>query len=81
HTKVKTKIKEDISEFVKAVPVKETVKTAASERADAVLSAAFNISRAAAAEAVKSGKVFVNWVPVTSGSKKLSVGNSIAYTY
>lgn len=77
HTKVKAEIKEDISEYVKAVPIKETVKTAASERADAVLSAAFNISRAAASEAVKSGKVFVNWVPLTSGSKKLSEGDVI----
>ncbi len=77
HTKVSAEIKEDISEYIKPEEIKETVKTAASERADAVLSAAFNISRAAAAEGVKAGKVFVNWAPLTSGSKRLSEGDVI----
>ncbi|MCD7904417.1 MAG: YlmH/Sll1252 family protein [Clostridiales bacterium] len=77
HTKVKAEITEDASAYIATDEVKETVKTVASERADAVLSSAFNISRGAASEAIKSGKVFANWVPAESGSKKLSEGDVI----
>lgn len=77
HTKVSCTAAYDISEFTENRNLQEMKKTVASERVDAVLGGVFNISRGVAADAVKAGKVFVNWHPVTSVSKKLSPGDVV----
>lgn len=51
----------------------------ASLRADAVLAAAFSVSRTLAAEAVRAQKVFVNNLPLTKGDRLLSVGDKIRW--
>lgn len=69
---------------ITAISIPETppvYKTAslASLRADAVLAAAFSVSRTLAAEAVRAQKVFVNNLPLTKGDKPLSVGDRIRW--
>ncbi len=64
------------------IPEKEPVfKTAslASLRADAVLAAAFSVSRTLAAEAVRAGKVHLNNLPLLKGDKVLSVGDKVRW--
>ncbi|MBE7025369.1 MAG: hypothetical protein E7408_04875 [Ruminococcaceae bacterium] len=65
-----------------SIPDTEPVyKTAslASMRADAVLAAAFSVSRTLAAEAVRAQKVFVNNLPLVKGDKLLSVGDRVRW--
>ncbi|MBE7062712.1 MAG: hypothetical protein E7390_02845 [Ruminococcaceae bacterium] len=65
-----------------ALPATEPVfKTAslASLRADAVLAAAFSVSRTLAADAVRAQRVFVNNLPLTKGDKLLSVGDKVRW--
>ncbi len=65
-----------------SVPETEPVyKTAslASLRADAVLAAAFSVSRTLAADAVRAQRVFVNNLPLTKGDRLLSVGDKIRW--
>ncbi len=64
------------------IPEKEPVyKTAslASLRADAVIAAAFSVSRTLAAEAVKTQRIYVNNLPLTKGDKTLSVGDKVRW--
>ncbi|MCD8238170.1 MAG: YlmH/Sll1252 family protein [Clostridiales bacterium] len=76
-TSVRCKTVSDYESLIAAPEVKEIVKTLVSLRLDAVLSGAFNISRSAANEAVKSGRVFVNRLPVENPSKKTDCGDII----
>ncbi len=65
-----------------SVPETEPVyKTAslASLRADAVLAAAFSVSRTLAADAVRAQKVFVNNLPLTKGDKTLAIGDRVRW--
>ncbi len=69
---------------VSALEIPETepiFKTAslASLRADAVLAAAFSVSRSLAAEAVRAGKVHLNNLPLLKGDKVLAVGDKIRW--
>ncbi len=48
-------------------------------RADAIVAAAFSVSRTLASEAVRAGKVFVNNLPLTKADKQLSVGDKIRW--
>ena len=74
---------------VSALPVSElyipehesTFKTAslASLRADAVLSAAFSVSRTQAQDAVRGQKVFLNTLPLLKPDKLLSPGDKIRW--
>lgn len=59
-------------------PIYKTASLA-SLRADAVLAAAFSVSRALAAEAVRAQKIFVNNLPLSKGDKPLSVGDRIRW--
>ncbi len=64
------------------IPETEPVyKTAslASLRADAVLAAAFSVSRTLAADAVRAQKVFVNNLPLTKGDKLLTPGDRVRW--
>ena len=58
-----------------------TFKTAslASLRTDAVLAAAFNVSRALAQEAIHSGKVHLNNLPLLKGDKVIAVGDKVRW--
>lgn len=76
-TRVGCAVTEDTERFTQAIGVNEIIKTAASERVDAVLSAGLGISRGKASDAVKAGKVFVNWQQITSSSKKLVPGDVV----
>ncbi len=51
----------------------------ASLRADAVLAAAFNVSRSLAQEAISSGKVHLNNLPLLKGDKLISIGDKIRW--
>ena len=53
-------------------------KSVASLRADAYIAAAFNLSRADAAEAIKRGLVTVNYRILESADKKLSEGDAVS---
>ncbi|MBQ7036182.1 MAG: hypothetical protein IJN74_01675 [Clostridia bacterium] len=64
------------------IPEKEPVfKTAslASLRADAVLAAAFNVSRTLSQEAIRTGRVHLNNLPLLKGDKILAVGDKIRW--
>lgn len=67
----------DLEGCIPSPEIKEVVKTVASLRLDAVIGAAFNLSRGTAAEAVKSGRVFINHLPQESVSKKAAEGDII----
>lgn len=58
-----------------------TYKTAslASLRADAVLAAAFSVSRSLAQEAITAQKVYLNNLPLTKGDKQLSLGDKLRW--
>ncbi|MDR1663367.1 MAG: hypothetical protein LBR83_00390 [Clostridiales bacterium] len=51
--------------------------TVASLRLDAVVSAAFHISRGKSAALIEGEKVFVNWKPVLNGAKTLAEGDVV----
>ena len=51
--------------------------TVASLRLDAVVSGAFNISRAKAAGLIEGEKVFINWACAASGAKTISEGDIV----
>ncbi len=59
-------------------PVYKTASLA-SLRADAVLAAAFSVSRTLSAEAVRAGKVYLNNLPLTKGDKLLSEGDKLRW--
>lgn len=64
------------------IPEKEPVyKTAslASLRADAVIAAAFSVSRTLAADAIRAQKVYCNNLPLLKGDKQLSVGDKLRW--
>lgn len=64
------------------LPEKEPVyKTASlsSLRADAVLAAAFSVSRTLSAEAIRTGRVYLNNLPLTKGDKLLEVGDKLRW--
>ncbi len=64
------------------IPAQEPVyKTAslASLRADAVLAAAFSVSRTLAADAIRAQKVYLNNLPLLKGDKPLSVGDKLRW--
>lgn len=74
-TAVKTK---ELKEYTLAPKTKKEKRlTIASLRVDRLLSAAFNISGSKSSEAVKSGKVFINWKEENSPSKLLKEGDII----
>lgn len=65
-----------------SIPETEPVyKTAslASLRADAVLSAAFSVSRSTAAEAIAAQKVYLNNLPLLKGDKTISPGDKLRW--
>lgn len=77
----KSNIKNEIYECTDITVEREfdTVKkSVASLRADAVIAAAFNLSRSDAAEAVKRGLVTVNYRIMESVDKKLSEGDTVS---
>lgn len=51
----------------------------ASLRLDCILAAGFGVSRTKAVEAVKSSRVFVNWIPQESVSKEIKEGDIITW--
>jgi len=65
-----------------SIPEKEPLyKTAslASLRADAVLAAAFSVSRTLAQDAIRAQKVYCNNLPLLKGDKQLSVGDKLRW--
>lgn len=56
---------------------KEKTVSVASERADAVISSVYNLSREGASELFRQGRVFVNGKEFADGSKKLKPGDSV----
>ena len=69
-----------VSELI--IPESEPVfKSAslASLRADAVLAAAFNVSRTVSQEAIMSGKVHLNNLPLLKGDKLIAAGDKIRW--
>ncbi len=77
HTKVSCRALEDISKYTDTKEGTEAVGTVASPRIDAILGKVFNISRGSACEYIKAGKVFVNWTPVESVSKRVGENDVI----
>ncbi len=75
----RTKVRAEILEGFEPKPIPEREKklTAASLRLDAVLSAAFNISRSRTSELIKGEKAFINWKKETSVSHTVSEGDVI----
>lgn len=71
-----------ISEAKVALKKKEEVKiitsTVASLRLDCLISTGFGVSRAKAAEIIKSGKVKVNWEDAAGSSKEIKQGDVIS---
>lgn len=60
-----------------AAEKKEKTVSVASERADAVISSVYNLSREGASELFRQGRVFVNGKEFADGSKKLKYGDSV----
>ena len=60
-----------------AAEKKEKTVSVASERADAVISSVYNLSRESASELFRQGRVFVNGKEFADGSKKLKYGDSV----
>ena len=60
-----------------AAEKKEKTISVASERADAVISSVYNLSREGASELFRQGRVFVNGKEFADGSKKLKYGDSV----
>ena len=56
----------------------ETRLTAASERLDALVSAAFNLSRAESARLFEAERVFVNGLPAHSASSRPEEGDMVS---
>lgn len=69
----------DVSEFIggSQKPPVEKRETVASPRLDGIVGAAFNISRNVAAQAVNTGRVFVNGVQVLKPDAKTAAGDKI----
>lgn len=60
-----------------AAEKKEKTVSVASERADAVISSVYNLSRESSSALFAQGKVFVNGKEFPDGSKKLKYGDSV----
>ena len=75
HTKVRT----SLTDGYKGQSPKGTERrlTVSSLRLDAVLSAAFNLSRGKVSDLIKGGKAFVNWIPAESLSKTVAQGDML----
>lgn len=56
----------------------ETSVTAASDRVDAVCAALFHLSRTAAQEAVRTGVVNLNWLPVQKSDARIHAGDVLS---
>ena len=75
HTKVKTSLSADYrGESPKGTEKRLTVS---SLRLDAVLSAAFNLSRGKVSDLIKGGKAFINWMPSDNASKPVAQGDML----
>lgn len=61
-----------------AAPPDETMLTAASERLDALIAAAYNLSRAESTRLFEAERVFVNGLPAHSASCKPSPGDMVS---
>ena len=69
----------DYSDVAPTLALREERLTAASLRADAVISAAFRVSRAEAQKAIQYGFVYSNFQPVLKRSQELAVGARLVY--
>jgi RNA-binding protein YlmH len=76
-TNVRVRRAENLPESVTAPP-EETTLTAASERLDALVSAAFNLSRAESARLFEAERVFVNGLPAHSASSRPEEGDMVS---
>ncbi len=77
HTRVSAEVIKSIEPYIKNDNIKETDKTVASMRLDAVVSCCFNISRGKACDYIKGGKVFINWAPCETAAKTVEEGSVI----
>lgn len=76
-TNVRVKRADSLPEGVTAPP-EETTLTAASERLDALVSAAFNLSRSESARLFEAERVFVNGLPARSASARPEEGDMVS---
>lgn len=74
HTKVKCG-EIPLEEAAAGRAAREDTVIVSSLRLDAVLSAAFKISRARAVELIASGRAFVNWKCIEAGAKSVAAGD------
>lgn len=75
--KVKARVV-SVSEVNVTRQFEESKKSVASERADAVVGAVFNLSRADAAEAIARSEVMLNYSVLSSKDKRISSGDVIS---